>query len=102
MPEPGLVLLDEPTSGLDLRGREELVGQLDALAREPDAPPVVLVTHHVEEIPPAFTHLLALAGGRVLRRGPLPDALDAGLLSECFGLPLAVQRTAGRWSARRA
>lgn len=102
MSEPGLVLLDEPTSGLDLGGREELVERLDTLAADVATPPMVLVTHHVEEIPAAFTHLLALRGGRILRAGELPDALDAPLLSECFGLPLVVERHAdGRWSARR-
>jgi iron complex transport system ATP-binding protein len=102
MPEPGLVLLDEPTSGLDLRGREELVDRLDALARDRGAPPMVLVTHHVEEIPPAFTDLLALAAGRVVARGPLADTLDAGVLGRTFGMDLAVDRVGGRWTARRA
>lgn len=102
MTEPGLVLLDEPTAGLDLGGREELVDALDRLRAEPGAPPVVLVTHHVEEIPPTFTHVLALAGGRPLAVGPLDEVLDDALLGECFGLPLRVERHAGRWSARRA
>lgn len=102
MPDPGLVLLDEPTSGLDLRGREELVDRLDALARDPQAPPMALVTHHVEEIPPAFTDLLALAGGRVVARGPLADTLDGDVLSATFGMDLAVERVGDRWTARRA
>jgi len=62
----------------------------------------VLVTHHVEEIPPSFTDLLALRGGRILRAGTLPDALDDELLSECFDMPLVVEHRHGRWSARRA
>ena len=103
MSEPELVLLDEPTSGLDLGGREELVERLDALAADPAASPMVLVTHHVEEIPPSFTHLLALRDGRVLQRAALPGALDGELLSDCFGLPLRADRhDDGRWSARRA
>lgn len=102
MPDPGLVLLDEPTAGLDLAGREELVERLDALAGDPTAPPVVLVTHHVEEIPPSFGHLLVLHAGRVLRRGALPDALDDEVLGEAFGLPLRLGRDGGRWWARRA
>jgi len=62
----------------------------------------VLVTHHVEEIPPSFTHLLALRGGRIVGQGELPGALDAELLSDCFGLPLLVERhDDGRWTARR-
>ena len=102
MNEPGLVLLDEPTAGLDLRGREELVDRLDALAVDPDAAPLVLVTHHVEEIPPGFTHLLALRDGRVLAQGPVDDVLTAELLSDTFGLPLVLERRDGRFFARRS
>ena len=102
MPDPGLVLLDEPTAGLDLRGREELVERLDELARDAAAPPMVLVTHHVEEIPPSFTSLLALTAGRVVARGDLADTLDAPLLTATFGMALDVERVAGRWTARRA
>ncbi|HMU79972.1 MAG TPA: ATP-binding cassette domain-containing protein [Microthrixaceae bacterium] len=102
MNEPGLVLLDEPTAGLDLRGREELVDRLDALAVNPDAAPLVLVTHHVEEIPPGFTHLLALRDGRVLAQGPVDDVLTAELLSDTFGLRLVLERRDGRFFARRS
>ena len=101
MNEPGLVLLDEPTAGLDLRGREELVDRLDSLARDPDSSPLVLVTHHVEEIPPAFTHVLAIRDGRVLDQGPIDDVLTADLLSETFRLPLVLERRDGRYTARR-
>jgi iron complex transport system ATP-binding protein len=102
MSDPGLVLLDEPTSGLDLGGREELVERLDELARTPDAPPMVLVTHHVEEIPPSFTDMLALRSGHVLAQGPIASTLGPELLGECFGLPLSLSRhDDGRWSARR-
>lgn len=103
MGDPGLVLLDEPTAGLDLGAREALVERLDALAQDPASPPTVLVTHHVEEIPPSFTHLMALRRGRVVDTGELPGVLDAELLSLCFGLPLHVERHGdGRFSARRA
>jgi iron complex transport system ATP-binding protein len=102
MSEPGLVLLDEPTSGLDLGGREELVDRLDALASTPTAAPMVMVTHHVEEIPPRFTHLLALRQGRVLGAGPIDEVLDSELLSDCFAMSLRLDRhDDGRWSARR-
>ena len=103
MTDPGLVLLDEPTGGLDLGGRELLVDRLDTVAREPGAAPMVLVTHHVEEIPPAFTHLIALAHGRVLAAGPLATTISSALLSECFGLDLVLARHGdGRFGARRA
>jgi len=99
MTSPGLVLLDEPTAGLDLGGREELVASLAALARDPAAPPAVLVTHHVDEIPPGFTHLLLLREGRILARGPLAEVLTAEALSACFALPLTVERRGDRWGA---
>ena len=99
MAEPELLLLDEPTAGLDLAGREDLVRRLDALAADPTTPPTILVTHHVEEIPPSFTHVLLLREGRVLAAGPLPATLTAEVLSSCFGLPLAVERRDGRWWA---
>lgn len=102
MSEPGLILLDEPSAALDLGGRELLVDRLDALATDPASSPIVLVTHHVEEIPPAFTHLLALKGGRVLGAGPIDATLDDALLSECFEMPLTLARHGGRWSARRS
>ena len=99
MTDPGLLIVDEPNAGLDLGGREELLSQFDRLAG-PDAPPILLVTHHVEEIPTRFTHLLALADGTVLARGPIEDTLDADLLSTCFGVDLEVGRSRGRWWAR--
>ncbi len=99
MADPALVLLDEPTAGLDLGGREELVATLAGLAADPATPPVVLVTHHVDEIPPGFTHLLLLAAGQVQATGPITACLTPAALSACFGLPLVVERRAGRWSA---
>jgi iron complex transport system ATP-binding protein len=102
MNRPGLVLLDEPTAGLDLRGREELVDRLDRLAADPTGAPLVLVTHHVEEIPPSFTHLLAIADGRVVAQGPIDEVLTGDLLGRTFGIPLVVERRDGRFSARRA
>jgi iron complex transport system ATP-binding protein len=102
MTDPELLLLDEPAAGLDLGGREELVAALAELAGDPRSPVLVLVTHHVEEIPPGFTHLMLLRDGRVHAAGPLDDVLTAEQLSGAFGLPLAVERHEGRWSARAA
>ncbi len=99
MSDPGLVLLDEPTAGLDLGGREELVAGLAALASDPGAPPLVLVTHHLDEIPPGFTHALLLRAGRVHAAGPLAEVLTAETLSSCFDLPLQIERRGDRWSA---
>jgi len=99
MPEPGLLLLDEPTAGLDLAGREDLVRTLGVLAAGVDTPATVLVTHHVEEIPEGFTHVLMLREGRVLSAGTLDDVLTEANLSQCFEMPLGLDRRHGRWWA---
>ena len=100
MTDPELLLLDEPAAGLDLGGREELVAALAELAGDPASPVTVLVTHHVEEIPPHFTHVLLLRDGAVLAAGPIADTLTAENLSATFGMPLVVDRHGERWSAR--
>src|SRR3954462_11564152 len=82
MSDPELLLLDEPAAGLDLGGREDLVRRLGALADDPYAPALVLVTHHVEEIPPGFTHVLMLRAGRIVAAGPLRPTLTSRSLSE--------------------
>lgn len=97
--QPGLLLLDEPTAGLDLGGREDLVARLAALAADPATPPTVLVTHHVEEIPAGFSHLLLLRDGRVQAAGPLADTLTEPNLSACFGLSLRLAVEGGRYRA---
>jgi iron complex transport system ATP-binding protein len=102
MPDPELLLLDEPGAGLDLGGREDLVSRLTDLARHASAPAQVLVTHHVEEIPPGYTHALLLRGGQVVTAGSLEQVVTQEALSETFGLTLQVQRADGRWTARRA
>lgn len=100
MADPAFVLLDEPTAGLDLAGREMLVATLSELAHQPESPPFVLVTHHVDEIPPGFTHVLLMAGGRTLAQGALDQVLTARSLSECFELDLELERRPdGRFSA---
>jgi iron complex transport system ATP-binding protein len=99
MTDPELLLLDEPAAGLDLGGREDLVARLSTLANDADAPASVLVTHHVEEIPPGYSHGLLLRGGRVVASGLLDDVLTEENLSVTFGLPLAVQRRRGRYTA---
>jgi iron complex transport system ATP-binding protein len=100
MNEPGVVLLDEPTAGLDVGGREELVADLTAWARDPARPPIVLVTHHLEEIPPGFTHALVLKGGKVMANGPINEIVTSAVLSDAFALNLEVVESAGRFTAR--
>ena len=102
MTDPELLLLDEPAAGLDLGGREELVARLADLAADPDAPALVLVTHHVEEIPPGFSHCLILAEGEVVAAGLLADTMTAENLSTAFGQSIAVDTIDGRYFARRA
>lgn len=98
--DPELVLLDEPTAGLDVGGREQLVADLTRVATDDLAPPVVLVTHHLEEIPPGFTHALALRGGRIVASGAIGEVVTDEVLSETFGLRLRAAHSDGRWSAR--
>jgi iron complex transport system ATP-binding protein len=99
MAEPELLLLDEPAAGLDLANRERLVRRLAELAADPSTPAMVLVTHHLEEIPPGTTHALALSDGAVVAAGPVGEVLADDVVSRTFGLPVAVRRSAGRWSA---
>ncbi len=100
MTDPELMLLDEPAAGLDLGGREDLLARLSTLAADPDAPALVLVTHHVEEIPPGFTHVLLLRDGGDVAGGLLDDVLTEDNLSATFGMPLRLEWVAQRWFAR--
>jgi iron complex transport system ATP-binding protein len=102
MTDPELLLLDEPAAGLDLGGREDLLRRLTELADDPDAPAMVMVTHHVEEIPPGFTHALLLREGGVVAQGLLDDTITGENLSTTFGMPLVVSARGGRFTARAA
>jgi iron complex transport system ATP-binding protein len=99
MTDPELLLLDEPAAGLDLGGREELVHKLGELAMDDAAPAMVLVTHHLEEVPPGFTHAMLLRDGAVVAAGPITEVLTAENLSETFGLDLDMTVNAGRYTA---
>ncbi|WP_135459948.1 ABC transporter ATP-binding protein [Mycobacterium sp. DL99] len=101
MTDPELLLLDEPAAGLDLGGREELVARLTDLAADPDAPAMVLVTHHVEEIPVGFSHALILSEGKAVASGLLTEVLTAENLSKAFGQSIALDTIDGRYFARR-
>jgi iron complex transport system ATP-binding protein len=100
MPRPRLLLLDEPATGLDLAAREQLIDSLDALRAEHPALATVLVTHHLEELPASTTHAMLLREGGCLAAGPAAAVLTTELVSRCFGHPIAISRSAGRWSAR--
>ncbi len=103
MNEPGILLLDEPSARLDLGGREHLVQALGELTLDVAAPPLLLVTHHLDEVPPGMTHVLMLRDGHTIAKGALDDELTSESLSACFGLPLQLERRAdGRLSAWNA
>ena len=100
LPDPRVLLLDEPATGLDLTGREQLIEHLESL---PDSRPelaTVLVTHHLEELPPTVTHAVLLRGGRLLASGPVESVLTSENVTECFGHPVRLSREEGRWAVR--
>ncbi|HET7736103.1 MAG TPA: ABC transporter ATP-binding protein [Nocardioidaceae bacterium] len=101
MTDPELLILDEPAAGLDLGGREDLVSTLSVLAMDEASPTTVLVSHHVEEIPPGFTHGMLLRGGKVVAQGPLEQVMTEEVVSTTFGMPLVLAHEDGRWAARR-
>ena len=100
MTDPELLLLDEPAASLDLGAREELLQLLGGYASSKSAPAIIMVTHHVEEIPRGFTHVLLLKQGRIVSAGPLADALTSQSLSETFDLTIELTEVDGRYSAR--
>jgi iron complex transport system ATP-binding protein len=102
MTDPELLILDEPAAGLDLGGREDLVSTLSTLAQDASSPATVLVSHHVEEIPPGFTHAMLLRQGAVVAQGPVAEVMTPEILSETFAMPLVLRHADGRYTARRA
>ena len=100
MPDPEMLFLDEPASGLDLAGREQLLAALTEIISSLDSPSMVLVTHHLEEIPEGFTHALTLREGKVVGAGPLNEVLTADTISTTFGMELEVTHDRGRYAAR--
>ncbi|MCA1306464.1 ABC transporter ATP-binding protein [Microbacterium esteraromaticum] len=102
MTDPELLLLDEPTASLDLGAREELLHLLSGYAASPMTPAMVMVTHHVEEIPVGFTHVLLLRDGAVVAQGSIAETLTAEALTEAFGMPIVLTADGGRYSARAA
>jgi iron complex transport system ATP-binding protein len=100
MPGPDLLILDEPAAGLDLLGREQLLGALDALRRDQPTLAIVLVTHHVEEIPRSATHAVVVAPGRIAAAGPIRAVLTSAVLSGAYGADVTIREEAGRFTAR--
>jgi iron complex transport system ATP-binding protein len=102
MTDPELLLLDEPTASLDLGSREELLALLSGYASAPTTPAMLMVTHHVEEIPVGFTHVLLIRDGGIVAAGPISEALTAEALGETFGMTISLTSEAGRYAARAA
>ncbi len=102
MTDPELLLLDEPSASLDLGAREELLGLLSGYAQAPTTPAMIMVTHHVEEIPIGFTHVLLLRDGKAVAAGPLAETLTAENLTATFGMPIVLTEGGGRYAARAA
>jgi iron complex transport system ATP-binding protein len=102
MTDPELLLLDEPTASLDLGAREELLSLLSGYASSPTTPAMLMVTHHVEEIPVGFTHVMLLREGQVVAAGPIAETLTADALGAAFGMPITLSSEDGRYAARAA
>lgn len=100
MSQPEFLLLDEPASGLDLPAREALLASLSALrTAQPDLT-TVLVSHHLEELPTTTSHALLISKGAVVASGTAEHVLTAPAISDCFGVPIEIERSNGRWYAR--
>lgn len=102
MINPELLIMDEPAAGMDLGGREDLIAYLGELALDPDAPAMVMITHHLEEIPYGFTHAMLLDEGDVVAQGLIGDVLTSENVSKAYHQPIEVTRDEGRFFARRA
>jgi len=102
MAEPRLLLLDEPATGLDVAAREHLLETVDALrVRQPELGSV-MVTHHLEDLPASTSHAMLLRDGGVVAQGRADEVMSSARVSAAFDFPLAVERSGGRWHARRA
>lgn len=102
MTDPELLLLDEPTASLDLGSREELLALLSGYASSPTTPAMLMVTHHVEEIPVGFTHVMLIRDGAIVAAGPIAETLTAEALTGTFGMPIVLSSEDGRYAARAA
>jgi iron complex transport system ATP-binding protein len=102
MTDPELLLLDEPTASLDLGSREELLALLSGYASSPTTPAMLMVTHHVEEIPVGFTHVMLIRDGAIVAAGPISETLTAEALTDTFGMPIVLSSEDGRYAARAA
>jgi iron complex transport system ATP-binding protein len=100
MASPALLILDEPCAGLDPVARQRFLKFVQQLSGRRNGPALILVTHHLEEIPPAGTHVLALRGGRAVAAGPCTAVLTDAVLSRTFGARVHVTRHGAGWGLR--
>ena len=100
MPDPELLLLDEPVASLDIGAREGTIKILSGYASHPKAPAIIMVTHHIEEIPQGFTHALVLKDGQIATAGPINQTLTTDKMSEIYGIDLEVALVSGRFTIR--
>jgi iron complex transport system ATP-binding protein len=98
MAKPKILILDEPCAGLDPAAREHFLGFIQRLGYRSPTPSMVLVTHHVEEIMPAFSHLMVMKSGAIIGMGEISTTMKRELLSEAFNAPCKVKRANGRFS----
>jgi iron complex transport system ATP-binding protein len=97
MTRPRLLILDEPTAGLDLLAREQVLAMAAGLAGNVDSPAIVLVTHHVEELPPITSHVLLLKDGKSATQGKPTEVLQSQVLSDVYGVKVDVRFAGGRY-----
>ncbi len=97
---PQVLILDEPCAGLDLIARADFLISMEALTQNPEGPTVILVTHHVEEITPGFSHLLLLSKGQRVTSGPIAQNLNSANLSRAFERPVWLHRSRASWQLK--
>ena len=90
MESPEILILDEATSGLDLFAREKLVTQIEQITSLPNAPTIIYVTHHAEEITRSFTHVLLLKKGQIIAEGPKNEVLTETILSDFYDQKVSI------------
>lgn len=102
MTDPEMLILDEPAAGLDVAAREDLVADLERMARDEHGPCTITVTHHFEEIPSTASHAILLSAGHTIVQGRLRDVISDASISMAYGCALHAVEHDGRWMVMRA
>ncbi|WP_314574778.1 ABC transporter ATP-binding protein [Enterococcus gilvus] len=90
MAKPELLILDEPCNGLDLFAREDLLARIERMKQAADAPSLLYVTHHTEEILPILTHVLMIRNGEIVQQGPRDALLEEPILNDFYQRPIMI------------